>query len=218
MAVKGSSTALSEELFGYLVDHFAVDDPLMHELKTEATKEGIPEIYISEEQAAFMQVFLKSIGAKHVLEVGTLGGYSAINMARALPEDGYVVTIEINAKHAAFAQKFVDKAGLHAKVRILTGAALDVLPTLAGQHFDFAFLDADKSNYHHYLEHCLKLVKHRGVIAADNAFAFGQLFEKNLTDKEAPAMIAFNEQVAKDKRLQSMIVPVGDGLMLSYIK
>jgi len=218
MAVKGSSTALSDELFEYLVNHFSVDDDLLRELKREAVKEGIPEIQISEEQAAFMQIFLKSIGAKRVLEIGTLAGYSAINMARALPENGQLITIEREPKHAAFAQKYIDKAGLHAKVHVLQGAALDILPTLTGEHFDFAFLDADKSNYTHYLEQCMRIVKRRGVIAADNAFAFGQLFEKNLTDKEAPAMIAFNEAVAKDARLQSMILPVGDGLMISYIK
>ncbi len=218
MAVKGSNTALSDQMFEYLVSRFSVDDELLHALKREAPKAGIPEIQISEEQAAFMQVFLKSIGAKRVLEIGTLAGYSAISMARALPEDGMLVTIERNPAHAEFAQRYIDKAGLHAKIQIMQGAALDVLPGITGQHFDFAFLDADKKNYPHYLEHCMRLVKRRGVIAADNAFAFGQLFDEHSTDSEAPAMIAFNESVVKDARLQSMIVPVGDGLMLSYIK
>ncbi len=216
MAVQGSATALSPELTAYLRERFGCEDDLLRSLRHDANAAGIPAIQISEEQGKFMQVFLKAIGAKRVLEIGTLGGYSAIVMARALPPGGELVTLELKETHALFARTYVKKAGLDNVVRVVTGPALETLPTLDAP-FDFAFLDADKSNYPNYLEHCLRLVKKGGVIAADNAFAFGQLFDSPPADREAPAMIAFNDRVARDARLSSTIVPVGDGLMLSFV-
>lgn len=217
MSIKGSSTAISQQLFGYLVDRFSTDDDLLRELKRESPKAGIPEIQISEEQSAFMQVFLKSMQARTVLEVGTLAGYSAIVMARALPADGHLDTIELKPAHAAFARAYVGRAGLDGMITVHEGKGADVLPTLTGP-YDFAFLDADKRSYPIYLEHCMRLVRPGGVIAADNAFAFGQLFDSVPTDGEAGYMKQFNDQVARDPRLQSMIVPVGDGLLLMVKK
>jgi caffeoyl-CoA O-methyltransferase len=218
MAVKGTSTALSAELFEYLTTRFGTDDDLLRDLKRDADAKGIPAIQISEEQSAFMQVFLRSIHARRVLEVGTLAGYSAIVMARALPAVGRVDTIELNPMHAAFARSYVEKAGLSDVVTVFEGAGAEVLPKLVGEPYDFAFLDADKKSYPEYLEHCYRLVRPGGVIAADNAFAFGQLFDATPTDREANSMIAFNDMIAKDNRFQCMIVPVGDGLLMAVKK
>lgn len=217
MAVRGDATALSPQLRDYLRMNFPCEDELLKELRREAIAAGIPEIHISEEQASFMQVFLKSIGAKRALEIGTLAGYSAIVMARALPADGQLITLELDPSHADFAERYLQRAGLARRVQVVRGAALDTLPLLAGQTFDFAFLDADKSNYKRYLEHCLALVRPGGVIAVDNAFAFGQLFDETPADREAPAVKEFNQYFAWHSRLHSCIVPVGDGLALGYV-
>lgn len=218
MSVKGTSTALSDQLFNYLTDKFGTDDDLLRDLKRDAEAQGIPSIQISQEQSAFMQVFLRSINARRVLEVGTLAGYSAIVMARALPAVGRVDTIELKPAHAQFARTYISKAGLSDVITVHEGAGIDILPKFVGEPYDFAFLDADKKSYPLYLEHCYRLVRPGGVIAADNAFAFGQLFDETPTDREANSMKAFNEMIAADKRFQCMIVPVGDGLLLAVKK
>jgi caffeoyl-CoA O-methyltransferase len=217
MAIQGAATALSPELTSYLRERFGCEDEILRDLRRESVAAGIPAIQIADEQGKFMQVFLKSIGATRVLEIGTLGGYSAIVMARALPPGSELISLELKETHAVFARAFVKRAGLEGVVKIVTGAALETLPSLEGP-FDFAFLDADKRNYPHYLEQCVRLVRNGGVIASDNAFAFGQLLDESPTDREAPAMKAFNELVAHDPRFESTIVPVGDGLMLSVVR
>src|SRR5512142_2202315 len=110
MSVKGTSTALSDQLTEYLTARFGADDDLLRELKRDAAAQGIPEIQISEEQSGFMQVFLKAMQARSVVEVGTLAGYSAIVMARALPPGGRLDTVELKPNHAAFARKYVHRA------------------------------------------------------------------------------------------------------------
>src|SRR5262249_38654307 len=166
-------------------------------LKRAAAASGIPPIAISPAQASLMQILLKASGAKRVVEVGTLGGYSAIWMARALPKDGRVTTVEISPKHADFARSWIAKSDVAGKVEVITGDARAVLPDLATDSADAAFLDADKVSYPVYLDQCLRIVRRRGLIMVDNAFAFGQLFDPTPTDREAPAIKAFNEIVPK---------------------
>jgi predicted O-methyltransferase YrrM len=133
-------------------------------------------------------------------------------MARALPAGGRVRTIELSPKHADFAEKWIAKSDVAGRVEVHRGAGADVLRTFATDSADAAFLDADKASYPLYLREAMRIVRKGGLVMVDNAFAFGQLFHEHPTDREAPAVKAFNEVMAKTHGLQSMIVPIGDGL------
>jgi predicted O-methyltransferase YrrM len=159
-----------------------------------------------------MQILLRLAGAREVVEVGTLAGYSAIWMARALPDGGRVRTIELSAKHADFAERWAAKSDVADRVVVLRGAGADVMRTMETDSADAAFLDADKASYPVYLREALRIVRKGGLVMVDNAFAFGQLFDERPTDREANAVKAFNEVMARTKELRSVIVPIGDGL------
>jgi predicted O-methyltransferase YrrM len=209
------STVLTQAHFDYVAAHTRAQDPFLTDLKKTAAREGIPSIAIAPEQASFMQILLRSARVKDVVEVGTLGGYSAISMARALPADGKVKTIEVNANHADFAEAWVEKSDVAGKVEVLRGPGAEVLPTLADHSADAAFLDADKVNYPTYLEECLRIVRPGGLILVDNAFAFGHLLDPEATTESVLAIRAFNDQMAAESRLHGVMVPLGDGLWVA---
>ena len=211
-AMSARSTTVTPAHFEYVAKRTRGDDAFLKALKRAAAAAGMPAIWISPEQASFMQILLKSAGAKEVIEVGTLAGYSAIAMARALPPGGRVRTIELNQDYAAFAERWVDKSDVSGRIEVIRGAGLDVLPGLESDSADAAFLDADKSNYPGYLRESLRIVRRGGLILVDNAFAFGQLLDKRPTDREVPAVRKFNDIMAKEKRVRGIIVPIGDGL------
>ena len=206
------STAITAEHFRYIAAHTTPEDDFLRALKRAATAAGIPSIWIAPEQASFMQILLRASAAHDVVEVGTLAGYSAIAMARALPASGKVRTIELDPARVAFAREWVARSDVAGKVEVIEGAGMDVLEGFDADYADAAFLDADKASYPLYLEECLRIVKRGGLILADNAFAFGQLFDASPTDREVPAIRAFNERIAKTERLDGVIVPIGDGL------
>jgi predicted O-methyltransferase YrrM len=206
------SSQVGTEHFRYIAERTTPEDEFLQDLKKAATAAGIPSIWIAPEQASFMRILLKAARAREVVEVGTLAGYSAISMARALPPDGRVRTIELDPKHAEFAERWIARSDVAGRVQVLRGAGMEVLPKLAADSADAAFLDADKASYPRYLEECLRIVRKGGLIMVDNAFAFGELFDPNATDREVPAMRAFNDHMAKVREIESVIVPLGDGL------
>ena len=207
-----ASSLVTAEHFRYIAERTAREDDFLAELKRAAIAEGIPAIWVAPEQASFMQVLLRAARARAVVEVGTLAGYSAIAMARALPPEGRVRTIELEKKHADFAERWVAKSDVAGRVVVHRGAGMEVLPGFAADSADAAFLDADKGSYPKYLAECLRIVRPGGLIMVDNAFAFGELFAERPSDKEVGAMRAFNDHMAKVSDLQSVIVPLGDGL------
>jgi predicted O-methyltransferase YrrM len=205
-------TLIDERHVRYIEAHSLAEDPFLKDLKREAATAGIPAIWISPAQAGFMQILLRIGKAREVVEVGTLAGYSAIAMARALPADGHVRTIELEPKHADFAERWIARSNVAGQVEVLRGSGLEVLPRMATDSADAAFLDADKGSYPKYLAECLRIVRSGGLILADNAFAFGELFDEKASDKEVPAIRHFNDVMARETRLESIIVPFGDGL------
>ena len=209
------STLVTAEHFRYIAARTAAEDEFLVELKAAAQAAGIPSIWIAPEQASLMQILLRLTNARTVVEVGTLAGYSAIQMARALPPEGRVHTIEIDPKHAAFATEWIAKSDVAGRVLVHLGAGQTVLPTLPADCADAAFLDADKSGYKEYLQECMRIVRPGGLLMADNAFAFGQLFDPNPTAREVAAVRDFNEHMAKAPGLQGIIVPIGDGLWVA---
>ena len=213
--MSSTSTAVTRAHFDYLAARTTPEDAFLGELKAAAEAAGIPPIWISPEQASFMQILLRAVGARDVVEVGTLAGYSAIAMARALPPEGRVRTIELDPARAAFARDWVARSDVAGRVEVLEGAGADVLPELATASADAAFLDADKSGYGTYLEEALRIVRPGGLVLVDNAFAFGQLLDEEPTDGEVASVRAFNEQMAACDELHGIIVPIGDGLWVA---
>lgn len=216
--MSAEATLVTQRHFDYLTERTADEGDFLRRLKGEAKAAGIPAIWISPAQASLMQILLRAIGARRVLEVGTLAGYSAIAMARALPQDGRVDTIELEDKHADFAERQVAASDVAGRVTVHRGAGLDVLPKLKDGAYDAAFLDADKGNYPGYLKHSLRLLRPGGLVMVDNAFAFGQLFDERPTDREVGAVRAFNDVMAREPRVQAVIVPIGDGLWVGVTR
>jgi predicted O-methyltransferase YrrM len=206
------ATPVTDRHFRYLAERTRGDDDFLAALKRAAREAGIPAIAVSAEQGSFLQILLRLRGARDVVEVGTLAGYSAIVMARALPEAGRVRTIEIEPRFAEFARHWIARSDVRHKIEVIVGAGRDVLPRFEAASADACFLDADKASYGAYLDQCLRILRPGGLVMVDNAFAFGQLFDARPTDPETPAIRAFNDLIAKVEDLQSIIVPLGDGM------
>lgn len=203
-------------LSGYVRRLFATEDEVLEELRYEISRRGLPEIQISAEQGRLLQVLLRAVGAGRVLEVGTLGGYSAIWMARALPPDGRLLTLEIDPAHAAFAREFVARAGLEDRVEVRTGEAAATMEALdAAEPFDVVFIDADKEGYPAYLEHALRLLRPGGLVIADNAFWSGRVLEEDPEEEGARGVREFNRRLAAHPALTGTIIPMRDGLAVA---
>lgn len=213
-------TPLNDALVDYMNELFPAEDDFLRSLKRDAEAAGLPAIQISPEQGAFMGVFLKAIGARRVIEVGTLGGYSAIIMAHALPEDGRVISLEIDPMHAEFARNAVREAGLEEKITIKVGTGIDLLEReLAGSGpYDFAFIDADKPSYCRYVDLILPMMRPGGVIAGDNALAWGEACNPETEDENARGIQAFNRHMSEHPDIDAAIVPIGDGLCLGVVR
>jgi predicted O-methyltransferase YrrM len=196
----------------YLAARTRGDDAFLQSLKAAARAAHFPEIWIAPEQASFMQILLKLRGAREVVEVGTLAGYSAITLARALPAGGRLRTIEIDEARAAFAARWVAQSDVADRVEVLRGDAAGILPTFPDGSADAVFLDANKTGYPRYLREALRLLRPAGLVMVDNAFAFGELFASAPLEREAAAVREFNEVMARTPGLHSVIVPLGDGL------
>jgi predicted O-methyltransferase YrrM len=216
--MSATSTRVTERHFAYVAAHTRGEDPFLRDLKEAAGRAGIPAIWISPEQASLMQVLLKAAGAREVIEVGTLAGYSAIQMARALPPEGRVRTIEISDEHADFAEGWIERSDVAGRVEVLRGPGAEVLARFETRSADAAFLDADKGGNPRYLQECLRIVRPGGLILVDNAFAFGELFADEPRDGEVEAVRAFNEIMAKTAGLHGVIVPIGDGLWVAVVE
>ena len=209
---------MSDRAGDYIVGLFGAEDELLASLREEADRTGLPPIAISADEGRLLQVLLTAINARRVLEVGTLGGYSAICMARALPPGGRLVSIEINEDHASFARRYIAHAGLTDRVEVRVGRALDVLPALDGERFDAVFLDADKEPLPTYFEWGLRLVRPGGLIIGDNALWGGRVYENDETDDKTKGVREFNRRMATDPRVLSIIVPTHDGVAVAVVR
>lgn len=210
--MSSTSSLVTARHFEYVAERTSGDDAFLSELKEAARGAGLPAIWISPEQASFMQVLLKGSGAREVVEVGTLGGYSAISMARALPAGGRVRTIEIVPAHAEFAATWAARSDVAERVEVLLGSGAEHLAAMEAASADACFIDADKEGYPLYLTEALRIVRPGGWILVDNAFAFGQLFDDVPEDSGVPAIRAFNDRMAQTAGVHGVICPLGDGL------
>lgn len=210
--MSSTSTVVTTDLFQYIQGLGPGDDALLQGLKAAAEKAGIPAIWISPEQGHLMQVLLRLAGARRVVEVGTLAGYSALWMARALPAGGTLDTLELSPVHAAFARDWIGRSEVADRVRVHEGPAADQLPAFAAASADAFFIDADKKSYPRYFEEALRILRPGGLLLVDNAFAFGQILDPAATDPDVAAIRRFNQLVSQDSRVDGTIVAIGDGL------
>ncbi len=175
-----------------------------------AVPDGIPAIQVGPSEGQLLYLLLRLANAKKVVEVGTLVGYSAIRMARALPAGGHLYSIEFDPKHAEVARKNIAAAGFADRITVHVGAGVDVLPTLEGNGpFDAVFIDADKQNYDKYGAWATKNLRRGGLVLGDNAYLFGELLDDS---DRGRAMRAFHEHVAST--CDSVCIPTPDGLVV----
>jgi predicted O-methyltransferase YrrM len=208
---------VSDRVDEYIASLFARDDDVLAALREAADREGLPPIAISAVTGRLLQILLSAVRAERVLEVGTLGGYSAIWMARGLPPAGRLITIEIEERHAEFARGYIARAGLADRVDVRVGRALDVLPSFDGEQFDAIFLDADKEPLPTYFEWAVRLLRPGGLLIADNALWGGRVLDPATADEGTRGVREFNRRMASDPRVRGTIVPVGDGLAVAVL-
>jgi caffeoyl-CoA O-methyltransferase len=216
MADAPKSFFLTKPVHDYLVAHAPPLDDVQGDLiaETEALG-GISMMQIAPEQGAFMTLLTRLIGARNAIEVGTFTGYSAISIARGLPDDGTLLCCDVNEEWTAIARKYWERAGVDDKIELRIAPAIETLRSLpAGERFDLAFIDADKPSYPHYYEEVLARLRRKGVILVDNTLWGGAVADAKATDDNTKAIRAFNDAVAADDRVESTILTVGDGLTL----
>ena len=214
-----SSIGLSDQLHDYLLSVSAPPDPLWQKLNDDTVAAVGYNMQISREQAQFMTVLLKLMNATNALEIGTFTGYSALTIARALPANGRLVACDVSTEWTSIARRYWNDANIDHKIDLKIAPALDTLDDLIheglSQTFDFAFIDADKSNYTNYYERCMTLVRPGGIVCVDNTLWGGSVANPDKNDADTIAIRQLNQRLFEDERVESSLIPIGDGLHLA---
>ncbi|SVB09311.1 uncharacterized protein METZ01_LOCUS162165 [marine metagenome] len=192
---------------------------LLRRLREETGELEDGRMQISPDQGQFMALLIELMEARNVLELGAFTGYSALVMALALPDDGQVLTCDVNRERTAIAQKYWDESGVGHKIDLHLGPAVETLEMLlsSGQAegFDFAFIDADKASLDSYYELSLRLIRPGGLIAVDNTLWHGKVIDPQATDQDTEAIRTINAKLRVDQRVSLSVIPIGDGLALA---
>jgi predicted O-methyltransferase YrrM len=213
----GKFISLDQRLYDYVVAHGNNSDPLLKELATEtATRLGrISGMQIAPEQGTFMGMLARAIGARNAVEVGTFTGYSAICVAHALPPDGRMLCCDVSEEWTAIARRYWAKAGVAGKITLKLAPAIDTLRALpTNDPIDFAFIDADKTNYRPYYEEVLRRTRPNGLILIDNVLWNGAVIDSNAHDSDTQAIRELNDFLATDRRIDIVMLPISDGLTI----
>jgi caffeoyl-CoA O-methyltransferase len=200
---------LLEEIDGYIEHLFGTSDEVLEATLRDSRRGGLPEINVSPNQGRLLRLLVEIAGTRRILEIGTLGGYSAIHLARGLPEDGELISLELDEHHADIARNNVERAGLSDIVEVRVGDAHRLLNDLienGESPFDLVFIDADKEGYPDYLEASLRLVRPGSLILGDNTIRGGTVLDPQ--EKTARATRKFNRLVAEDPRLYGIVLPL----------
>lgn len=220
---------MNHDLFGnvdaYIARLLVEPDEALDAVEGSIGVAGIPQISVSANQGKFLQVLARSVGAKKILEIGTLGGYSTIWLARALPAGGRLITIEFEPRHAEVARENFARAGLDSQIDIRLGKAIEVLPQLEAEGagpFDFIFIDADKPPYPDYFEWALRLSRSGTLIVADNVIRGGRVLDLDSTDENVRGVQRLNAMLAGNTAVTATIIQtVGakehDGMVLAVV-
>jgi predicted O-methyltransferase YrrM len=220
---------MSQELWTavdkYIGDVLLENDPILDAAVRESESAGLPSIQVSPPQGKLLHILARSIGARRILEIGTLGGYSTIWLGRALPADGALITLEIDPKHAEVAQVNIERAGLSKVVKVEVGDAREILPRIAGKSsapFDLAFIDADKASIPAYFDWALKMSRPGSLILIDNVVREGAVIDEDSEDASVQGVRKLNDIMAAEPRVVSTVIQtVGvkgyDGLAVALV-
>ncbi len=205
-----------------ITHQFAAEDEGLQNALIAAKQAGLPEIQISPVQGKLLQLLAAACNAQKILEIGSLGGYSGIWLARALPSNGRLITLEINLTHANLVRNAFAKAGVSDRTEVRVGKALDLLPQLENEApFDLVFIDADKPPYPQYLEWALRLTRPGSIIIADNCIRSGKAFDEP-EDEGMAGIVEYDKRIASDPRLISLLMAMDDdytdGFAISVVR
>ncbi|MEN8204007.1 MAG: O-methyltransferase [Bacteroidota bacterium] len=204
-----------EKVDRYLEAHSSPEDPVLKELSRHTyLKEVHPRMLSGPVLGSFLRMFSQMISPGRILEIGTYTGYSAINLARGLKPDGKLITIEINEELRATALRFFKKAGLDHLIHLINGNALEVIPTLE-ESFDLVFIDAYKDDYPAYYKLVVEKLLPGAYIIADNVLWGGKVLDDPISDDTTRAIHQFNQMVSRDDRVENLLLPVRDGVMIA---
>ncbi|WP_347552670.1 O-methyltransferase [Pseudalkalibacillus hwajinpoensis] len=204
----------------YIRNLYGNEDSAIVTVNKSISQHGMPAISIKPEVARLLTLLVKMSKPRNVMEIGALGGYSGIVLAHALDKEGALTSLELEESYANVARENLTKAGFGDKVKYVIGPALQNMESLysAGQHYDFFFIDADKGNYPAYLDMAIKLASPGAVIVADNTLQGDRVFDDKVEDESVNAIRTFNNKMANDERLESIIIPLCDGLTIGRVK
>jgi len=208
--------SLTPPLYDYIcAQRTGADDPLLERLRHDTDALGdISRMQISREQGTFLTLLTAAIGARRVIELGTFTGYSALCFARALPEDGRLLCLDLSEEWTAIARRYWHEAGVEKKIELRLGPAAEQLQKLEpAEQFDLAFIDADKTGYDHYYEALLPRMKPNGLLLFDNMLYGGHVLTPD-GDEDAEAINALNRKLAADPRVETVLLPFADGIQL----
>jgi predicted O-methyltransferase YrrM len=214
-----------DELESWAEELFARETEVQRRVREELEDRGLPLIQVPPRTGRFLEILVRATGARRIVEVGTLGGISALWMARGLPSPQEnsggsasgprIVTLEKEPEHARLAREAVERAGEEDRIEIRVGDAADLLPELADGAWDLVFLDADKESYPLYGRHARRLLRPGGLLVADNAFWHGKILDPEPGDDATRALVEFQEGLAAGSGFQATVVPVGDGVLVA---
>ncbi|MFE7462741.1 O-methyltransferase [Streptomyces sp. NPDC057499] len=214
---KGNETKITDELYAYMLAHNPPLDAVQREL-VETTYARLPEhagMQSAEEQGPLLAFLVRLTGARHIVEVGTFTGFSALSMAQALPADGRLIACDVSQEWTAYGREAWEKAGVADRIDLRIAPALDTLRAMPDEpHIDLAYLDADKGNYIPYWEELVPRMRQGGLIVSDNVLFHGRVTDPEATGPAA-AIKEFNDHVAADPRMDSVLLTVSDGLTFS---
>ena len=210
---------ISEELDHYITAHSAIEPKLLAELNKETLLKVLnPRMLSGHYQGRMLSMISKLINPKHILEIGTYTGYATLCLAEGLANDGTVDTIDINEELVSIQNKYFERSDYRDNIRQHLGMALDIIPTL-DKKFDLVFIDADKANYANYFDVILPKMNPGGVILSDNVLWSGKvLAEAKPNDKSTVALKAYNEKINNDPRVETVLLPIRDGLTITRVK
>ena len=214
----GANLEITEKLKNYINDFGLKLDPVQKEIIEYNNSLGdIKRMQIDPSQCYFLHLIIKISNIKNVLEIGTFTGLSAISISLALPDDGKLIALDKNEETNKVAKNFFKKANQDHKIKTIIKPALESLEELKNNKFDMVFIDADKMNYKEYYEKSLKLINKNGLIIIDNVLWHGEVADKENLDKYTVNIREFNTYVANDKRVEQIIIPLGDGMTVCRV-